>query len=156
MICWLVGHVRPLQQVLAVQSLPMFKVPQPARDPPTTQTNLKFSCWKDILGWQYVQGSFKWVWGGSTTLNLCESVESRRTAKVEGGSTTPNLCESLESRPTGQVWVSSEWFVNTKPPRTTLLQGEAGLQGSFVWVLCGLTTSNLLEPLWWRVKKAYS
>ena len=102
-----------------------------------------------------LQGSFKWVWGGSTTPNLCKSVESRRTGKVQGGSTTPKLCESLESRPTGQVWVSSEWFVNTIPPRTTLLQGEAGPQGSFEWVLCGLTTPNLLEPLWWRGKKAY-
>ena len=103
------------------------------------------------------------------SLNLCESVESRPTGKVRGGLTTPNLCESLESRPTGQVWVSLEWFVNTEPPRTTLVQGEAGyravsseffvhttppqttvmkwkagLQGRYESVKGGSTTPNLL------------
>ena len=103
------------------------------------------------------------------SLNLCESVESRPTGKVRGSLTTPNLCESLESRPTGQVWVSLEWFVNTEPPRTTLVQGEAGyravsseffvhttppqttvmkwkagLQGRYESVKGGSTTPNLL------------
>ena len=42
--------------------------------------------------------------------------------------TSPNHCDVGGIRPTKQFRVSSGWFDHTEPPRTTLLQGEAGLQ----------------------------
>ena len=58
-------------------------------------------------------------------------------------------------RSTGQFRVSLGWFNHIKPPRTTVMKGEAGRKGSLEWVRGGSTAPNLLEPLWCRGKQAY-
>ena len=42
--------------------------------------------------------------------------------------------------------MSSGLFVHTKPPRTTVMKGEAGLKGSSECVRGGSTAQNLHEP----------
>ena len=55
----------------------------------------------------------------------------------------------------GQFRVSSGWFDRTEPPRTTVMQGEAGLQGILNEFGVVPTTPNLLKPLCCRGKQAY-
>ena len=40
-------------------------------------------------------------------------------------------CDAGGSGPTGHVRVSSERFEHTEPSRSTVMKGEAGLQGRF-------------------------
>ena len=54
-----------------------------------------------------------------------------------------------------KVRVRAGRFDHTKPPRTTVLKGEAGLKGSLELVRGGSTAPNLLEPLSCRGKQAY-
>ena len=64
--------------------------------------------------------------------------------------------DALEPPRTGAYFrVSLGWFDRTEPQRTTVMQGEAGLLGSFECVRGGSTTPNLLKPLCYRGKQAY-
>ena len=129
-----------------------------------------------LIGEIGLQGSFKCVWGGSTTPNLLEQLWCMgKQAYMAVSSefrvdyyTEPPLTTVMQGKAGLQgsfVWVfgglttttslnqqgsfeRSGLFDHSEPPRTTLLIGEAGLQGGFEWVRGGSTTPKLHEPLW--------
>ena len=109
-----------------------------------------------LIGEIGLQGSFKWVWGGSTTPNLLEQLwcMGKQACMVVSSEfrvdwqhrTSLNNCDGGESKPTGNFCVSFWWFDCTQHPWTN--RAVSRDQG-------GLTTVNLLEPLCWLGKQAY-
>ena len=69
-------------------------------------------------------------------------------ALVQGGSSTSNLLEpsrTIVAMCEEFCHMRSGWFDCTKPSLSTLLQGKHGVQGAYVLVQGGSSTSNLIE-----------
>ena len=100
-----------------------------------------------------------WGWFNHTEPLWITGKQAYRASLSEFGvvrqhQTSSNHFAAGGSRPTGQFRVSSLWFDHIEPPRTTVMKGGEGLQGSYESVKGGSTTPNLLKPLWCRGKQA--
>ena len=130
---------------------------------------LSVECWAGLSEYRVVNHTKPWVslgWFNHTEPPRTTAWQRGKQAHREGSSefgavrdwphrTSSNHCDEWGYRHTGKVRVSLGRFDPTEPSRTTVTNGEAGLQGRLEWVWGGSTTSNFLELLWWRGKLAW-